>query len=297
MNNQKSTEKKLIEKILAEKIKVKRGSLLPAVKEALKKRNKILQLTKKYPTPFYAFDQKALQKAIDSFKSAFDKSLYPYQAFYALKSNPHPYVVKTVLKNGFGLDVSSGRELEIALACQGKKIIFSGPAKTEAELNLALNHAKKVTIHLDSFTELKRLGNLAKKRKIKINVGVRIFTQHHNNWAIKFGIPLTDLSKFYKQVKKYPNLNFQGIQCHKSLNESALPYQKMIQDIGCYLKNNFSKSDLQNFKFVDIGGGYLPYRIDGYYPWDTPQGQITKIVNDYFCKKNNFKDRYYPYES
>ncbi|MFA5022363.1 MAG: alanine racemase [Patescibacteria group bacterium] len=288
-----SQEKKLILKLLKEKSKPKTGKLLPVVKNVLSKKQKILKLTKKYPTPFYAFDPAALQQAIDSFKTAFNRHLPNYEAFYAVKSNPHSYLIKSVLKNNLGLDVSSGRELEIALVHKAKKIIFSGPGKMDWELNLALNNSKKITIHLDSFGELKRLGQLAGKRKTKIKVGVRVFTKYHDNWAIKFGIPLVELNHFFKEAKKYPFLNLAGIQCHKSLNESAAPYQKMIAEIAGYLKNDFTEAMRQDLQFVDIGGGFLPYQVDGYYPWDLPQGELIKTTNDYFGKETKFNNRYY----
>ena len=285
------TSKKLILKLLAEKPPAQGGTLIHLTKNILKKRSAILKLAKKYQTPFYLFDQKEAKKSILEFKQAFKKYLPDIQIYYAMKSNHHPLLVKEVIKHGFNVDVSSGRELELALKLGAKKMVFSGPAKSEAELKLAIKHRNKLIIHLDSFGELKRLGKLLKRGE-QINAGVRIITKYHGHWS-KFGIPLADLKKFWLESKKYPGIKLHGIQSHMSFNQTALPYQNMIKEISGYLKNNFNYEMLAEIKFFDFGGGYYPSAIEADFPWELEQGRLVKIAAEHFDKMPEFTGKYY----
>jgi diaminopimelate decarboxylase len=283
--------KKLVYDLMRERSTDVSGRLLSVVREIMKKRQAILDLAKTRHTPFYLFDRKELQKNILEFKSEFHKHIHNYHAYYAVKSNHYPGVLKEVVKNGLGLDVSSGRELQLALATKAKHIIFSGPGKTPEELKLAIKHRHKVIIQMDSFGELERLGNLLKKGE-KISVGIRVHTKLHGSWR-KFGIDLKELARFWQLAKKYPRIKLEGIQCHMSLNETEKPYHDLIKILGKYLRYNFSKEQLAEIKFIDLGGGFMPRLVDGYYPWDMPQGDVIKSAADFYHQNPNFTAKYY----
>ncbi len=295
-NINSSADKKLILKLLAEKSSDKKGNLTEVVNETLQKRKAILAMAKKHPTPFYLFDQNALDKRIREFSETFNRYIPSLDIFYAMKSNSHHYLVKTMVKHGLGIDVSSGRELSLALENKAKKIIFSGPGKTEAELNLAIDNSQKVTINMDSFGELKRLGNLLKRRNKKIKAGIRIYTKYHGSWN-KFGINIESLADYFREAKKYKNIDLCGIQCHMSWSKDESSYKKMLLEIANFLKKDFTAKEREAVKFIDFGGGYENNMLDGYYPWLIPKNEILKIAGDYFDKKINFSDKYYLTES
>jgi len=250
---------------------------LPVVTKAHKKRGAILKIANKYPTPFYLFDQDELKKSITDFVATFEKVIPNLKAYYAIKSNSHPLVLKTVLKCGLGLDISSGRELEIALDHGTKNILFSGPGKTDEKLRLAVKNNTSVTINIDNFSELKRLGSISKKEKKTINAGVRIFTKHHGLWN-KFGIPLNDLKDFWLEAEKYPYIKLKGIQFHTSHNEDAQKYELIIKDIADYLKKNFTQEMRDEIKFVDFGGGFMPDGLEGCYEEKDLEKKEIKIL-------------------
>lgn len=265
------------------------------VRENLKKRSRILALTKKYQTPFYLFDQPQAEKSIKEFKSIFTKEIPGLEIFYAVKSNPHEYLLKSVVKNHLGLDVSSGRELKLAIKYRAKKMVFSGPAKMTDELELAIKYRHQLIIHLDSFTELRRLAALLKTNNQTIRAGIRVYTKYHDNWN-KFGIALVELSEFFKAAKQYPQIQLQGLQCHMSWVMTPVIYQKMLEDIARSVKQ-LSAADRAKIKFIDFGGGFETYRLEGYFPWTLPQGEIIKAASEHFGRPVKFKDKYYLTES
>jgi diaminopimelate decarboxylase len=278
------------------------GDLSEVAKSILTKKKKLLDLAQKYPTPFYVLDVPELEESIRTFQDAFKTHFSDCRIFYAVKSNHHPFILETVVAHGFGLDVSSGKELKMALATKAKYIVFSGPGKTDAELELALQHSSRVTIHMDSFSELHRLDHLTQQKKKKIRAGVRIFTSVHGEWS-KFGIPIQELKRFWSAAQKCPNVDLQGIQFHLSWNRTPDNYVKVIEQLGETLQKQFTSEMRKQVHFIDLGGGYFPDRIEAYYPWvahytgSAPLGQIVKAANDYFGEKSHFLDPYYVIES
>lgn len=281
-----------VEKIAYSNEGVQRGNLLPMIKHILKKRRAIVALTKKYPTPFYIFDQEELKSSINTFVASFQKYLPQSRAYYAMKVNHHPLIVETVIRRGFGIDASSGREANMALSLGAKHILLTGPGKDPAELMLAIKHNAVITLNIDSFGELKKIGELTTNCKRTVAAGVRVYTKECGGWN-KFGIPLCDLKKFWVAAKKYPFLKLQGIQVHTSFNADATPYQQSIKSIADYLKKHFSKKMRDSIVFFDFGGGFQPHQSEGYYPWNTPLGELVKVIDDYNDKKTIFRDKYY----
>jgi diaminopimelate decarboxylase len=143
----------LIERLLAEAPAARTGSLDHVVRRALERRGEMLALAERRATPCYVFDEGAFEAALAAFSGAFSLHVPRHRPFYAVKSNHHSLVVRAAVRAGFGLDVSSGRELVQALRGKAERILFSGPAKSEADLELAVQHTRRVVVNLDSFRE------------------------------------------------------------------------------------------------------------------------------------------------
>ncbi len=277
-----------------------RGSLYPIIAHTLKKKKDILALVKKHGTPFYAFDTKEVQKSIRDFRQPFERHIPGCEFFYAVKSNYHPFLLKEMTKQGVHLDVSSGRELQLALDAGAKKILFTGPGKGVEDLKVALKYANRITIHIDSFFELEKLGALTNKTKKTVRAGVRFFSSYHGSWS-KFGIPMSDLELFWKKAKKYPYIKLEGLHFHTSHNRTTKRYQDVIRELGQYLHEH---TDIARcIKFIDMGGGYYPDHVEGYfpwssaYPWTRSSGYMIQYVNEQVGLPTQFEEGYFLTES
>src|SRR3989338_5838534 len=151
----------------------------------------LLEIARKKGTPLYVFDKTEAQKNIRDLKTAFKKEKVNLNIFFAIKSNYYPGLLRTVVEEGEGLDASSQRELKLAVKAGAKKIIYTGPAKQKKDFELILKHADKITVNLESFRELKLLGEMAAKSRKKIRCGLRVVTKSQHGWT-KFGLPLKD---------------------------------------------------------------------------------------------------------
>lgn len=248
--------------------------LRPFVQRFLKIGLHYLTLLKEYHPPLYLFDSGILKEKAGQFQAAFRDVLPDTAYYYAVKSNNHPAVADTLLKAGFGLDVSSGLELEIALELHADDIIFSGPGKTMAELFLAAQHGDRVTILIDSFGELSRLEEIAASSKTSLRVGVRLTTQRDGLWR-KFGILPEQLALFLEKISKSRHLIFQGLQFHTSWNLTPKAQITFLEELGTILKS-LPPASLAQITFIDIGGGYWPDRGEWLQVAGTKAGILKK---------------------
>lgn len=231
---------------------------------------------RKHPPPVYLLETEVLAERARRFMRAF-RSVLPDTAFYyAMKSNNHPAVAAHLLKQGFGLDVSGGPELATALGLGAQEIIFSGPGKTDAELEMAVRHADRVVVLMDSAGERERLERAAASRGTVVRAGVRLTPNPDGLWR-KFGIPLEALPEFCIAARGCPHLRLEGLQFHTSWNLSPDAQAAFIERLGRVLRG-LAGEILKEIRFIDIGGGYWPEQGEWLHPGGTPEGLIRKAL-------------------
>lgn len=236
--------------------------LLPLVEKILSKRESFLSLAEKHSTPFYVYDQKELDESIDRFMKAFQTRIPRFQAYYAMKLNHHPLIVKRVVEKGLGLDVASKRELSMAIDAGATNIVYFSPGKSEADLNEAILHSDVVRVNIDSSNELARLGAITNKINRDVNVSIRISLPTQGLWS-KYGIPLEALKAFWEEAAQYPFVKLNGIHFHQSRNRTTDFYIDTIRQIGKYIEENFSVQERASIKYFDFGGGFETYQSEG----------------------------------
>ena len=87
----------------------------------------LLSLVRTKGSPCYVYNIKGLVERFRFFK----QKTAPASTHYAMKANSHPEVLKALCKEGAGVDVVSGGELQLALKAgfKGRKVVFSGWGK------------------------------------------------------------------------------------------------------------------------------------------------------------------------
>ncbi|MEK7145056.1 MAG: hypothetical protein AAB794_04365 [Patescibacteria group bacterium] len=236
--------------------------LLPVVENILSKRDFFLALTQKHNTPFYTYDQKELDESIGRFMKAFQAHVPRFQAYYAVKLNHHPLVVKRVVEKGLGLDVASRRELSMAINAGATEIVYFSPGKSEEDLTDAIIHSDIVRLNIDSFNELRRLGVISNKMKRGVDTSIRVHLPSQGSWT-KYGIPLNELKVFWEEATQYPFVRLNGIHFHQSRNRTTDFYTDAIREIGEYIGANLSVQERALIKYIDFGGGFEPYKSEG----------------------------------
>ena len=246
------------------------------VSSFLSRADSFVAMAERCGSPLYVFDEKALLERAAQFAAAFQETLGDIRIFYAVKSNNHPLLVSSLVRSGLGLDVSSGKELEMALGCNCSDIIFSGPGKTDKELQLAARHSEGVTVLMDSFSELERLEKVAAELQTHIKAGVRLTTDDRGLWR-KFGIPLSRLDSFMQKAAGCSHVLLGGLQFHTSWNLNPGPQVNFIARLGESLQN-LAQNRRELIKFIDIGGGYWPPQGEWLQWSGTPKGRLYQAL-------------------
>ena len=108
----------------------------------------------------YFFNLPKIRENIKKLKQGMPRNV---QVYYAMKANPNKDVMKCIWKTKLlkGIEIASAGELERALEyCQGDEIIFTGPGKTEYELEAAIEKGIRY-INVESITEAVRINKIA----------------------------------------------------------------------------------------------------------------------------------------
>ena len=241
------------------------------------RRGMFLRVCDECGSPLYIVEQKVLSDRAEQFTAAFGKVLPDVRVYYALKSNNHPLVSRILVENGLGLYVSSGLELGVALDSGADDIVFSGPGKTREELATAVENKHRVTVLLDSFAELGSLQKTAASSRASVRAGVRVTTRETGIWR-KFGIPLSDLSRFLEKAEGCNRVQVRGLQFHVSWNLDPCGYVGFLRSLGAMLGTLHKKHRAQ-IEFIDIGGGFWPPQGEWLQEAGTLEGRIRYAIS------------------
>tara|TARA_B100001057_G_scaffold113656_1_gene111954 strand:+ start:162 stop:1376 length:1215 start_codon:yes stop_codon:yes gene_type:complete len=216
-------------------------------------------VSKKYGTPAYCYSYNQLKENIKNFKRSF-QSFSPLICF-AIKSNTNLDLIREIKKLGLGADVVSIGELMMAIKAgiNPRKIVFSGVGKTSKEIIYAINK-KILLINAESKSEIKEIERIAKFKKKKIKIGIRlnpntdaktlsqISTGKKEN---KFGVNNKTFVELvnYCKASKYIELGCLSVHIGSQILNHQ-PYEKMLKVISKIIdKVNYK------FEFIDLGGG------------------------------------------
>ncbi len=216
-------------------------------------------IAKRFKTPTYCYSYKQLKRNIRNFKKSF-KSFSPLICF-SVKSNTNVNLIKEISKFGLGADVVSMGELMIAIKAgiKPKKIVFSGVGKTSNEIDYAINK-NILLINAESESEIKEIERIAKSKKKKVHVGIRlnpntdaktlkqISTGKKEN---KFGVNEKTFCELVRYCKSSKNIILKCLSVH--IGSQILdhrPYEKMLRTLDKIINKVNHK-----FEFIDLGGG------------------------------------------
>lgn len=214
----------------------------------------ILSLMKKYDKSFYIYEEKEIIRSINKLKENFTS----FEFLYSVKTNPNKNIINTIRENKIGGDAASVNEVKLCVKAKMKKedIIYSAPGKTKRDIEEIYD---KCIITADSYHELELLNQIAKKRDIKLKIGIRINANYnvYNNKPLssKYGIDEEDLMLNKEYIESFENLEIIGIHVH--LQSQILDYKiiynyyKYILDLAIFCKDKMNF----NLEFINFGGG------------------------------------------
>ncbi len=189
--------------------------------------------------------------------SRFFQNKFPGKILYAVKTNPHAEVIKTLIKSGIDqFDVASIEEIKVVRSfSQTAKCSFMHTIKSRENISEAYFKFGVKTFALDTKDELiKIIESTSNAKDLELFVRVAVSNEHAEiDLSKKFGALNSEavgLLRLVKQHSKKIGLSFHvGSQCMHPIS-----YSKGISEIGNIIRKTKITPD-----YINVGGGFLQY--------------------------------------
>ncbi len=223
----------------------------------------LLQLIEEHGTPLFVVDHNEIRRNYAEFK----KQLPRVQAYYAVKANPDPAILRTLYNEGASFDVASMPEFEIVYQYIKNlppkerqdyiwdKIIYANPIKANETLRDLDPYKPLVTY--DNFEEI------GKVKKYAPNAGLALRLSVPNTGAMvelssKFGAASGEAVELIEAAHKV-GLVVEGLSFH--VGSQTTNFENYVQALNLAAGVFREAADRgYHLKLVDIGGGFpAPY--------------------------------------
>ena len=215
--------------------------------------------------PVYCIRKKSILSA-----SHFFQKKFPGKILYAVKTNPHSEVIKTLIESGINqFDVASIEEIKaVRKFSQNAKCSYMHTVKSKESISEAYFKYGIKTFALDTKDELiKIIESTSGAKDLELFVRVSVSNEHAEiDLSKKFGALNSEASGLLRLAKQYSKkigLSFHvGSQCMHPIS-----YAKGITEIGNIIKKTKIVPD-----YINVGGGFptiypdlIPQSLDNYF--------------------------------
>lgn len=222
----------------------------------------VKQLAEEFGTPLYIYSRATLERHWHAFDSALGK--HPHLICYAVKANSNIGILNVMAKLGSGFDIVSQGELERVLAAGGEasKVVFSGVAKSRAEIMRALDVGIRC-FNVESIAELHHINQIAGEMgkvapiSLRVNPDVDAHTHPYISTGLKenkFGVSVDEAREVYKLAATLSHVKITGMDCHIGSQLTELQPFLDATDRLIRLMEQL-KEDGITLKHLDLGGG------------------------------------------
>ena len=202
--------------------------------------------------------------------SSFFQKKFPGEVLFAVKTNPHPEVIKTLITSGINqFDVASIEEIKaVRKFSQTAKCSYMHTVKSRESISEAYFKYGIKTYALDTKDELiKIIESTGNAKDLELFVRVSVSNEHAEiDLSKKFGALNSEAAGLLRLAKQYSSkigLSFHvGSQCMHPIS-----YAKGITEIGNIIKKT---KIIPNY--INVGGGFptvypdlIPQSMDNYF--------------------------------
>lgn len=213
-------------------------------------KKQIENLVHRHNTPLFLISKSKLLNQLKRFQTLLPR----VKPFYAVKSNSHPFILKTFADAGTCFDVASIQEMKTLLdmGVSPDRMVFANTVKTPEALKFATTHHIDL-MTFDSEYELNKIAHYAPNAKVLVrikvpNVGSMV------ELSLKFGAEPPDAIPFLIKAIRL-NLKPVGISFHVgSQNVHIENYLDALEIASIIFKDAYLKQI--PLEILDIGGGF-----------------------------------------
>lgn len=224
------------------------------------------ELSERFPTPFYLYDEQAIRDNAKRLKKAF--SCFPdFKEHYAVKALPNPFILKILADEGFGADCSSLPELVLAekAGMKGEDLMFTSNETPASEYIYAAQCGAVINLddysHIDFLEESAGIPALVSCRYNPgpLKEGNAIIGKPEE---AKYGFTREQIIEGFKKLQLKGAKRF-GLHTMVASNELNADYHietgRILFELAIEIKG---KTGIR-IEFINLGGGAgIPYRPD-----------------------------------
>lgn len=246
--------------------------------------NLIRATLKKHKSPFMMIRRCVLEKQYLRFR----KCLPEVTPYFAIKSNPHPLIVKTFIRLGASFDVASAWEMMnvLRLGATPDRIIFANTIKSVEDIITARKRRVKM-MTFDNEPELYKIS----EHYPGAHVVLRIKVENQGSvveLSLKFGADADSAIHLIRKAKSL-GLNPVGLSFHVgSQSKNVENYLQALEISAGIFKE--SKDSGIPLRIMDIGGGFPIQHFDNEIGinFERMASQIRKQIKMLFDRKVKF---------
>lgn len=217
-----------------------------------------------FGTPLYVYDFNRIREQAASIASELRAVSAGSRAFFAVKALGNLSALQLINRQGLGMDVVSGGEIDRCVAANipPKDIIFSGVAKSRAEIERGINLGI-ACFNIESPHEVDLLEEISNAMRRDVEVALRINPdvdgQTHRKINTgpadtKFGLNANLAMSLAKRIISSSHLRLEGVSCHIGSQilelESFATAAREMRSFAEKLLGMGAK-----LKHIDMGGG------------------------------------------
>lgn len=218
----------------------------------------VAELAERHGTPLYVISRARLTKDFNGFRSAFRSRWPRMEIGYSYKTNPLPGVLKELHTLGAWAEVISHFELWLALRLEvpPERIIYNGPAKSDAGLRLAIERGVQL-INIDNLEEIGRIARIAAEVGRRQPVGVRLVTSV--GWSGQFGHSIASgeaEEAFVRLARHAESVEPCCLHVHLGTGlKDIATYLQAIREVARFARRMEAAHGV-SIRFLDFGGGF-----------------------------------------
>jgi ornithine decarboxylase len=241
-------------------------------------RSALARIARKHGTPVVVIDHDEIRRNYASFR----RHLPRVQAYYAVKANPAPEIVRTLYEAGASFDVASFPEFMLVyrnvkrLPAKARqdfvwdKIIYANPIKPEETLRALDRYRPLVTY--DNKAELAKI----KKHAPRAGVALRLRVPNTGSMvelSSKFGCDPGEAADLIDEAFRL-GLVVEGLSFH--VGSQCTNFENFVQALGMAAAvRNEAASRGHDIRILDIGGGF-PVAYDRHVK---PLRDLARVIN------------------
>lgn len=216
------------------------------------------------PVCAYVYDLGTLLAQLDTVRGALTERC---ELYYAIKANGHPGVLSALAAHVEGFEVASLGEIGKAIAAGASRLVFSGPAKTDAQIAGALQAGLDL-LNVESMHELRRAGLIATELGVRVPVALRVNRRASGlpgqlrmaGAATQFGIDEAILPEAIELAGRLPAVVLRGFHLHAASNNlDADAHARFVAETVAWCTQQAARHRI-DLDVIDVGGGIgVPY--------------------------------------